>query len=191
MKIVGGQGMGDTNKGSASKEGRASQNSVASESSSPEGNEDTAKLLGRGVEMAGLRDDQYKAQSRSLHHVGIVCAPPNFKCPQSLQNLKSNGAEGRTTTTTRPPLSAIPPHSPLRPCPPYNPVPPTSLGTTPQATTFDTAVNTTALSLAVDEDDAQIILMPFHRESFGGSLTALLATLLEVETSTTRPYLFP
>ena len=67
-----------------------------------------------------------------------------------------------TTTTTRPLPPAILPRSLLCPCPPYNPVPPTSLGTTPQVTTFDTAVNTTTLSLAVGEDDAQIILMPSH-----------------------------
>lgn len=132
MKIVGGQGVGDMNEGSASKEGGASQNSVASESSLPEGNKDTAKLPGGGVEMAGLREDQYEAQSWSLHRMGIMCASPNFKRPQSLQNLKlmeqkegysvtiSHGdttqprPNGTTTTTCPPRQLSLPAHHSVR-----------------------------------------------------------------------------
>ena len=203
MRIVGGGGVdeacrdndreavapGDANEGSASKEGGGSQNAVASELASEEWSEkEEERPGGGGAETAGVREDQHEA-SRSSRRVGIVCAPRNYKRPQSLQNLKSNGEAGGysstvssggtthtgpngTTTTTRTSPPAIPPRSPLRPCAPSLLSLPTLVGTTPQATTFDAVV---------DEDDARLILMPSLRESFGGSLTALLATL-EAET---------
>lgn len=212
LRVVGSQGVdgachendreavdpGDANEGSAGKEGGASHNPVAGESATQESNANAEKRPGGGgAETAGLREDQHEA--RSSRRVGIVRAPPNYKRPQSLENLKSNGGEGggysatisnvgtthtgtngTTITAARTTPPAIPPRSPLRPCPPYSLVPPALVGTTPQATTFDTATDTTLPSTPVD-DDGQLILMPSLRESFGGSLTVLLATL-EAET---------
>ena len=202
MSLVGGEGvdeacrdtgreavvLGDANEGSARNEGGGSQDAVVGESVTKERDEKGEERPGGGgAETAGVREDQHEA--RSSRRVGLVCAPRNYKRPQSLQNLKSNGRggysstisnggtthtgpNGTTTTTTRTPPPAIPPRSPLRPCSHCQLIPPTLVGTTPQATPFDAVV---------DEDDAQLILMPSLRESFGGSLTALLATL-EAET---------
>lgn len=212
MRIVGGEGVdeacrendreavfsGDANEGSAGKMGGETQNLVAGESAAQKLDEKEENRPGGGAETAGVRGHQHEA--RSNRRVGIVCAPRNYKRPQSLQNLKSYGAgetysttissgatihtgsNGTTTTTTTPnPPPAIPPRSPLRPRPPYQPSSPALVGTTPKATTFDIVVDPATPSLDVDEDGARLILMPSLRESFGGSLTALLATL-EAET---------
>lgn len=181
MRIVGSQGedeacreevlSGDASQGSAANERGDSQNPVHSGES--EANERVQKPNG-GTETAGLRHDQHEA--RSSRRVGIVCAPRNYKRPQSLQDLKSSGGQRYSATqggtnTTSPP--AIPPRSPLRPRPRHQPSLPTLVGTTPQATSFNPLVS--------KDDEAQLILMPSLRESFGGSLSVLLATL-EAET---------
>lgn len=206
MRLVGGEGVdeacceknreavfsGDANEASASREGVQGRKSVVGESATKEMDKKGANRPGGGTETVVVRGDQHEA--RSNRRVGIVCAPRNYKRPQSLQNLKSSGAGGGysttisnggttqngsngTTTTTRIPPPAIPPRSPLRPRPHYQPSPTALVGTTPRATIFDITVDTPAPSLGVDEDDTQLILMPSLRESFGGSLTALLATL--------------
>jgi len=170
---------GGAKEGSASRE---SENSVAGESETQEREQEEVKRPGGGgAETAGVRDDQHEA--RSSRRVGIVCAPRNYKRPQSLQNLKSHAAQAasysatisggtsQTGTAANTPPPAIPPRSPLRPCPPP------LVGTTPQATRFGISLDLAAPPPSVDEHDAQLILMPALRESFGGSLSALLATL--------------
>lgn len=175
---------GGAKEGSASRE---SVNPLAGESETQERvQEEVKRPGGGGAETAGVREDQHEARSSRR-----VCAPRNYKRPQSLQNLRSHGAQGvRYSTTTissggttqtgtaantsqvRTPPPAIPPRSPLRPCPSA------LVGTTPQATPFGISINLSAPPPSVnDDDDAQLILMPSLRESFGGSLSALLATL--------------
>ncbi|KIJ66118.1 hypothetical protein HYDPIDRAFT_27311 [Hydnomerulius pinastri MD-312] len=148
-------------------------------------------------------EDQQEPSPRS-RRVGIVCAPSNYKRPRSLLDLKNNAATtaaitGRSsiisgstngssnsgfTGSTNPP--AIPPRSPLRPTPPRHNLskdtPPTP-GPTPRATSFDTTTtNNTHDDEQYDEGTQTIFAaMPMLRDSFGGSLTALLATL-EAET---------
>lgn len=192
MRILGGEGVdgachekdreavfsGDASEGSAGREGGETQNSVIGESGMEKRDQ---KPGGGGAETAGVRQDQHEA--RSSRRVGIVCAPRNYKRPQSLQDLKTNGGRGRysttpgtfgttTTTTTRTRPPAIPPRSPLRPH--YHPSPPALVGTTPKS-------SSASPSLDDHDDGSQLILMPSLRESFGGSLTVLLATL-EAET---------
>ncbi|KAG8220518.1 hypothetical protein J3R82DRAFT_3221 [Butyriboletus roseoflavus] len=212
MRVVGGEGLdeachekdreavfsGDANEASAGEKHEQSQNLVAGESAAEELDEKEEKRPGGGAETAGVREDQHEA--RSNRRVVIVCAPRNYKRPQSLQNLKSNGARetysttissggttltgsnGKTTTTTTPILPpAIPPRSPLRPRSHCQGTPPAPVGTTPKATTIDIPVDPVTPCIDVNEDGTQLILMPSLRESFGGSLTALLATL-EAET---------
>lgn len=168
---------GDASEGSASREGGESQSAASGESARGDGDE---KPGGGGAETAGVRPDQHEA--RSSRRVGIVCAPRNYKRPQSLQDLQSSGGGGGpacysttpgNTSTTRTCPPAIPPRSPLRPCLHNQPSPPAFVGTSPLVTTPP--------SSDTHDDDSQLILMPSLRESFGGSLTALLATL-EAET---------
>lgn len=184
---------GDASEGSASKQDAGTQIPFAGESAALKSNDRPEKRPGGGgAETASLREDQHEARSTASRRVS---APRNCKRPHSLQNLKSNVGErrsysatisggttptalnGTTTTFSRTTPPVIPPRSPLRPSPRYQLTPPTLLGTTPQATAFDPVINSPAPSVIVDEGDDQIILMPSLRESFGGSLTVLLATL--------------
>ena len=111
MRIVGGEGVdeacrdtghkavvpGDTNEGSARNEGGGSQDAVVGESVTKERDEKGEERPGGGgAETAGVREDQHGA--RSSRRVGLVCAPRNYKRPQSLQNLKSNGQGGYSST---------------------------------------------------------------------------------------------
>ncbi|KAH0828963.1 hypothetical protein J3R83DRAFT_2392 [Lanmaoa asiatica] len=192
MRIVGGQRVdeachekdreavfsGDANEGSAGSVGGETQNPVAGESAAKEWNEkenQEKRPGGGGAETAGVREDQHEA--RSSRRVGIeeVIAPLSATAAKA--HTRSDGTSA-TTTCILPP--AIPPRSPLRPRPHYQPSPPALVGTTPRATTFDIAVaDPVAASLDVDEDGAQLILMPSLRESFGGR-----------RLSTTKPCLF-
>ncbi|KAF9222409.1 hypothetical protein BS17DRAFT_186920 [Gyrodon lividus] len=154
-------------------------------------------------EADGFHEDQQGRLPRS-HRVGIMCAPQNYKRPRSLLDLKNATAgttSGNTTsgstndscskgpsgnsgnsgsTSTGPP--AIPPRSPLRPRHRFSKdTPPT-----PKGTSFDTTISTIVPDIDTyghDDEGTQMVLtsMPMLRDSFGGSLTALLATL-EAET---------
>ncbi|KAF8845915.1 hypothetical protein BDN67DRAFT_1872 [Paxillus ammoniavirescens] len=195
---------GEECDGSTGEKKGESQSLVSCESEAEKKEEKGKRRSGGGAasnEADELREEPLPRSDR----VGIVCAPQNYKRPRSLLDLKNAAAEptGRNSssgstndsccsnrrssnngsTTTTPP--AIPPRSPLRPR--HQSSKETPPGPSPQGTSFDTTITTSAASdIDTLGDDKEAIRMahtsmPMLRASFGVSLTALLATL-EAET---------